>query len=111
MKPDPRFLGQGKAFWANVRTISQQVGYTDRRTGQIYLPTRADVQAAFSAIGLTSDHLLDSSGIATAIGQALFDYFAYRAAVLNDFVRPHLMNVAQARDLFNELYARLRPTC
>ena len=36
MKPDPRFLKQPKSFWANVRTISQEVGYTEppRATGR-----------------------------------------------------------------------------
>ena len=39
MKPDPRFLNQPKSFWANVRTISQEVGYTEppKDTGRFRL--------------------------------------------------------------------------
>ena len=39
MKPDQRFLKQPKHFWASVRTISQQVGYTERGTGRIRVPS------------------------------------------------------------------------
>ncbi|MGH8865669.1 MAG: DUF7690 domain-containing protein [Burkholderiales bacterium] len=39
MNPDPRFLAQSKEFWANVRTISQEVGYTQRGQGTIKVPT------------------------------------------------------------------------
>jgi hypothetical protein len=33
VKPDPRFVRQPKTFWANVRTLSEQVGYTVTRDG------------------------------------------------------------------------------
>ena len=32
MKPNPQFVALPKHFWANVRTISQHVGYTTRVT-------------------------------------------------------------------------------
>ncbi len=37
MKPDKRFLRQPKSFWANVRSLSQKLGYTEG--GQIKIPT------------------------------------------------------------------------
>ncbi len=35
MKPDRRFTQLDKRFWANVRSISEKLGYTARRTKKI----------------------------------------------------------------------------
>ena len=48
VKPDPRFLKQDKTFWANVRTISQHVGYTVRGKGFIKVPTLDEITAALA---------------------------------------------------------------
>ena len=45
MTPDPRFVNLPKHFWANVRTISQRIGYTLRGgTGQILVPTADQIR-------------------------------------------------------------------
>ena len=111
MKPDPRFAAQTKEFWANVRTISQELGYTQRGAGIIKVPSLAEVQKRYTALGLSSVHLGKSTGELTSFGSILFDYFAYRANVLNDFVRVHLMNKAQAEAEFLKLQRRLKPKC
>lgn len=111
MRADSRFLRQPKSFWANVRSISQQVNYTDRATGQITVPTPDEVAAALRALGLASSHLLAAGGALTESGQSLFAYFRHRADVLNDIVRHQLMNAAQAKALFDQLSAQLRPSC
>lgn len=43
MRADRRFVGQTKAFWANVRTISQEMGYTARRSGQVRVYSVAEM--------------------------------------------------------------------
>jgi len=111
VRADERFLKQPKHFWANVRTLSQLLGYTHRTTKQIKVPTPSDAKAALSRIGLNADHLLDDRGQLTAFGQTLFAYFKHRADILNDYVRPHLMNVDQANTLFTDLRAQLNPKC
>jgi hypothetical protein len=42
---------------------------------------------------------------------SLFSYFEYRAGVLNDFVRPRLMDKAAAEREFKRLKKQLCPTC
>ena len=111
MKPDPHFAAQSKEFWANVRTISQEVGYTQRGTGTIKVPTFAEVETRYASLGLTTTHLANATGALTSLGSALFDYFAYRAAVLNDFVRAQLMNKTDAEAEFTKLKQRLIPSC
>lgn len=111
VKPDPRFATQPKEFWANVRTISQELGYTQRGAGVIKVPSLAEVQERYTSLGLASIHLGTANGKLTSFGSTLFDYFAYRASVLNDFVRAQLMNKAQAEAEFLQLKQRLNPSC
>lgn len=109
MIADGRFLGQPGTFWANVRTISQAVGYTRRGKGEILVPTYQEMTTAYKALDLSVEHLVDASGKPTAFGALLHDYFVFRAAQLNGFVRPRLMDAAQAREVFERLRAKYNP--
>lgn len=111
MKPDPQFLAQTKEFWANVRTISQEVGYTQRGQGTIKVPTLAEVRAALAALTLGSRHIASPADKLTPLGEALLAYFAFRARVLNDTVQRQLMDKADAEQEFNRLKRTLKPTC
>lgn len=111
MNPDPRFLAQSKEFWANVRTISQEVGYTQRGLGTIKVPTLAEIRAAFQTLTLASGHIASRAGKLTPIGHALLSYFAHRASVLNDTVQGQLMDKAAAETEFNRLKRTLKPAC
>ena len=103
MKPDDRFLRQPKDFWANVRSISQTVGYTDRATKQIRVPSPLEMRRAMTTLGLETRHLVDESGVATALGNLLQEYFQHRADMLNNYVEPRLMDATQAKELYEAL--------
>lgn len=111
MLPDKRFLNLPKAFWANVRSLSQKLGYTARGTGQILVPTLERLRAGLLAIGVSDRHLFAGDGRPTDFGRLVLDYFAYRAKVLNEFVEPRLMDAEQARALFNDMRKQLCPAC
>ncbi|SRR6266571_1716083 len=110
MRADRRFVGQSKAFWANVRTISQEMGYTGRKSGQVRVYSVAEMAAAMTGVGLGVGHLTGPAGT-TELGQKLQVYFEYRAEVLNTYVEPRLMDVEAAKALFEELKNRLNPKC
>ena len=122
MKPDPRFLRLPKSFWANVRTISQEVGYTQTADGYWKVPPGltvpnnyrkhggprkntvlacdlATMARAYANLGLKADHVIGTSGHSTELGRQLCEYFQYRANLLNSEVEPNLMDAAvgQAR--------------
>jgi hypothetical protein len=104
MQPDPRFTKQPKHFWANVRSISQQAGYTQRGTGQIKVHSYQEMVRALGAISLTSHHIWDAANRRpTEFGETLRDYFAYRAKVLNEIVEPNLMTAESAKEAYEEL--------
>jgi hypothetical protein len=111
LKADTRFLAQPKEFWANVRTISQEVGYTERGADSIKIPSLNAIRKEFERLGLTTAHLAGADDTLTDFGQRLFDYFSFRAKVLNDVVRGHFMNKVSAEVEFKRLRRKLKPQC
>ncbi len=119
MKPEVRFVNQPKHFWANVRTISQQVGYTSttkdgstgEKTTRIKVPTFSEVRAALKKIGLSSAHIADENEHPTEFGKNLYAYFEHRADVLDAVAKENLMDVECAKQVFDQLHARFSPKC
>ncbi|HEY4313043.1 MAG TPA: hypothetical protein VGN12_26560 [Pirellulales bacterium] len=107
MIPNPRFVRLRKHFWANIRTISQHFGYTVRGTGQIAVPTPVDLRNCMQQLGLSAAHLFDGDGRATELCATVNSYFRHRARVLNTFVEPSLMDVDEARAMFERLQMQL----
>lgn len=110
MKPAPRFERQPKSFWANVRLVSQEVGYSVRGQGTVKVPSLSEAIAALDRLGLSTSHLVDTGGRATELGETLVEYFEHRAASLNEHVESRLMDRDRARAVFEEHHARLEPT-
>jgi hypothetical protein len=110
VKPDRRFLNQPKQFWANVRTVSQHIGYTARGTGQLLVPDLDRVVKALGELGLGVVHVVEQDGTPTTLGASLVAYFAYRADLLNTVVRPRLMDAAQAATAFAKVQRSTKST-
>lgn len=119
MQPKKEFVGLPKAFWANIRTISQEVGYTVKpkrekgvrgKTGPIKVPTLREINTALGSIDLTAKHLVEDNGRATDLGKQVVDYYEYRADVLNRIVEPLLMDAAKAEALYGGLQTQLKPS-
>lgn len=109
MMPDKRFVGLPKRFWASVRLVGQECGYTER--GRLTIPTRKDVEAVFERLHLdkTSLDSLLPSGRKT--WGALVDYFTYHSDALHNHVEPNLMDANEAKNEFSRLKRQLRPKC
>jgi len=101
MKPNPRFVNQPKSFWAHVRSVSQHIGYTDRKTSQVNVPAIPDIEAALGELNLKSDHII-VNGQPTPLGLLLHDYYRHRADSINHQIRPNLMDATEAKALFRE---------
>ncbi len=111
MKPKTQFQNQPKDFWANVRIISQEAGYTERRAGRVKVPTEQEAKSALENIGLSEAHLAGRQGDLTKRGKTLMAYFTYRAKTLNDSVESHLMNVERAKEVYEGLHKKYSPRC
>jgi hypothetical protein len=97
MQPVERFKSKPKRFWANVRTISQAVGYTTRGQGEIKIPTIDEISSAYKSLGLTIEHLY-AGGSLTAFGEDLLAYFETRSKLLHSQAEPNLMDAAALFD-------------
>ena len=62
MKPDNRFIALPKSFWADVRLIGQEVGYTVRHKRIVKVPSSDEIKAAYKKLSLRSDHLFSKDG-------------------------------------------------
>ncbi len=112
MTPDVKFTNCPKDFWANVRLISQEIGYVVRGTQQIKVPSASEIWQAFSRLSLSTNHLMDNRGAFNDYGKLIYEYFRHRADVLQNCVEPVLMNVEGARALYEDLRQKLGPqTC
>lgn len=111
MKPDTRFTGLGKDFWAHVRSLSETVGYTERGKGTLRIPSIAQLVAGMASLNLSAKHLLADDGKTPSdYGQLLLDYFKHRADVLNGTVQHQLQTKDQAAEMYARLKAQFPPT-
>jgi hypothetical protein len=110
MKPNNTFLSLPKSFWASVRLISQEVGYTQRTTGQIKVPSDAEISSKLENLDINFHSLQKQDTSSGNFGSLLQSYFSYRADILNTYVEPRLMNVTKARKVFKGLFKELQPS-
>ena len=115
MKPNQKFLKQPKSFWANVRSISQEVGYTlkqERKApAQVKVPTIEEISAAFKKLNLNSEYICNEKMKPTEVGSLLLEYFQFRADVINNSIQHSLMDAPEAEKEFNKLKKTLKPKC
>jgi hypothetical protein len=110
MQAESKFLKQSLEFWANVKLISQKIGYTERKTSAIKVPTIDEIEKAFDDLGLDSSRII-SNKKATAFGILLIEYFQHRANFLTNHVEPNLQDKNKAKKLYAKLKKELKPTC
>ncbi|MGB3167433.1 MAG: hypothetical protein WBA68_11735 [Alteraurantiacibacter sp.] len=108
MKPDPRFLRKPKSFWASVRSLSQQLGYSKK--DKILIHDAKQMASAFSKLKLNPDKIF-SNGKPTALADELHLYFSERATALEQIAEPNLLSAEEAKKIFNDLRAKLSPKC
>ena len=111
MKPNDRFIGLGKEFWANIRSTTQNIGYSERGSTEVKVPTQDEIIKSLQKLKLTSVHIANEDHELTSLGGLILDYYQYRADILNNYVESHLMDVTQARELFFDIKQRYNPTC
>jgi hypothetical protein len=108
MKPNPKFLDQGLGFWAIVKYVSEQAGYTNRKSKANPISTLKVLTPDTIRATLTKCDI-DHGSIPTEQYDLASEYIAYRAAVLTHEVEPSLMNRDQARACFEEVKERVNP--
>ncbi len=111
MKPDQKFTTLPKRFWALVRLIGQECGYTKRGTGRILIPEREKVEEKLEALSLSLGCLEEPLCGKKSTWDVLVKYFTCRAHLLHKHVEPNLMDAKQAKREFSALKKKLKPKC
>lgn len=97
MKPNPIFKSKPHRFWANVKLVSEQIGYSIRTRGDapkvLRKYTLEDVKAVYAQEGLDGK-FIDKEA---AFFADVVAYLNYRADTLNTYVQPLFMNREEAR--------------
>ncbi len=110
MQPDARYQGQPESFWAYVRAVGEAKGYSIRGQSMVKAPTVQDLDETIADLGIPPGRVRGSTGL-TDFGETLLSYFQHRANVLNSVVRPSLMDVDEARRMFEAKREELQPRC
>jgi hypothetical protein len=108
MKAHEKFFDLPNNFWALVRLVSQEVGYSDRKTKGVKVPSVEEISKKLHRFDIDYDRLKTQH---IEFGNLFLEYFSYRAEVLNQYVQPRLMDAERAQATFEEHRQRLNPSC
>ena len=102
MKPNIKFVNQTHQFWALVRLASESLGYSNRKSkGQsLRRFTVGDI------LNLEIEASFDKD-----LEEKVTNYLNYRASVLEDHVKPLLMDRKKAKEVFESLIKNYEPKC
>ena len=103
MKPNPSFLNQPSEFWSLVKYASETLGYSNRSTRTGDNPLRRYEVLEIQAL---ADRFTVSDNIDLAV-----EYLNYRAGVIENDIRPLLMDREEAEMVFRYLRDSYTPTC
>lgn len=104
MEPNPSFVRQSSEFWALVKGVSESLGYSARKTketGHALKIHHPDEITLFAKPFGTSPEVVKKVG----------EYLEYRANLLNDQIKPLLMDRAQAKKALSQLVKNYKPQC
>jgi hypothetical protein len=106
MFPVEEFRGQPPEFWAVVKLVSRIIGYSYR--GKKADPMRVRSYSPEEVAAALAKRDLDASKHADLVLNVAA-YSEARASLLEKVARPNLMDREEARKLFEELRAKLKP--
>jgi hypothetical protein len=108
MRPSTAFIGYDMRFWAYVRLISQTLGYAKLGKTKVYTPD--DIQRALRKTGIPAEDLY-AQDAPTPLGDQVVAYLNYRADLLQNTVRPSLMDGDEAQALYESIVAGRAVNC
>lgn len=92
MRANTTFSNKDLSFWANVRKLSEELGYS--KNDIVLTHSKEIITRKLNELNI---HITDS------LAHELSAYFTYRAELLNNTVKNNFMNVEDAAELFESL--------
>jgi len=112
MKAFPQYKNKDYIFWANVKFISEKLGYSDRKTNWPKIYDQNEIVACFSKYKLNKTYIFDERKLKlTEEGKNILDYLNKRSDLMSIYFLPNLMTREQAKKEFETLKIRIDPKC
>lgn len=115
VEPLPGFSAQPESFWAQVKLLSEQLGYSVRakkgEDKQLRRYGLGEVVSCYQSRELNFHHLLNEDGGGSDEAHRILGYLNYRADVIEKVVEPNLMNREMAADLYAEIRGAKKYAC
>lgn len=102
MKAFDEFQREDKSFWFFIRFVSEKLGYTNRKTRQVKKYTKEEIEK----LCLEENIKVDPETVHNVV-----KYLEKRADILNNFVELKLMNVDEAREIYEIIKSEKSHKC
>ena len=109
MKPNQDFFGRDGRFWANVKFVSEQVGYSRRTQKKARSALRQYSMEDIASLYVNHNFGREQIRNERHFFDDVLSYLNYRADILNKEVEPLFMNCEQAAAEYNKLKKQLSP--
>lgn len=111
MLGNKKFQGLVKPFWAHIKLLSETLGYSERSTGNLKTYHKQDIINCLQKLGLATKHLDAPLQNRQYSLETIIAYLNWRAKVLNEQIKPDLMNREEAKKEFEKLVSKFKPKC
>ena len=112
MKAFPLYKNKNFLFWANVKFLSEKLGYSDRKTKGPKKYLQDDVVGCYSKFRFNTSYIFDDERFKlTEDGKNVLDYLNKRSDLMNNYFLPNLMDREQAKKEFESLKNEVDPRC
>ena len=111
MLPNPKYLIPDKSFWAHIKFLSENLGYSDRGTSKLKSYTKEEVLKVMQLTGLETSHLTKNTIHDDTYLNTIVGYLNYRSKILETDVEKQLMTRDNAKEIFEDLKKTLKPKC
>lgn len=112
MKPFAEFSGKDRSFWANIKLISETLGYSDRKTGRLKRYSVEDMIKTYQKRNIAYDHIYKEERLSmTELGRDVLLYLNRRSQIIEENIQHNLMDRDEARKEFDRIRERVNPNC
>jgi len=101
MRANPIFVNKSPKFWAHVKFLSEQIGYSKRGAAQLRTHCMEDIEVVMNGCNFYLDKELLSEVLC---------YLCWRADILNNKIAPLLMNREEVSIEHKKIYDRVQPS-
>ncbi len=111
MKPKKEFVSLPKDFWANIKLLSEEIGYSKRGSNQIKIYSEKEIIDCLKKKNFDISYLKYKINNKNTYLEMLVRYLNYRSNCLLNIIKSNLMDRDSAKIIFEKLKLKLSPKC